>query len=101
MIINQIIDKVGKNDPGADTGLLESAYEFARRIHGNQKRETGEPFIEHSMHTAFILAQIKADVYTVAAGILHDTLEDSNYSENDLEKKGLEDYSSSILKNLL
>ncbi len=87
MTIDQIINKARENDPETDTGLISRAYEFARRVHGSQKRETGEPFIEHSLHTAYILAQIRADGHTVAAGILHDTLEDSDYSEDDLGKK--------------
>jgi len=82
MTINQIINKVKENYPEADTDLLTLANDFAIKAHGNQKRKSGEPYIEHSLHTAFLLAQIKADTNTVIAGILHDIPEDT---ENDLE----------------
>ncbi len=85
MTIKQIINKVKKNNPGADIKLLERAYEFASQAHGSQKRETGEPFIEHSLHTAFLLAQIRADFNTVIAGILHDIPEDTEYSIEEIK----------------
>lgn len=86
MTINQIINKVKENNPKADATLLELAYDFAKKAHQNQKRKTGEPYIEHSLHTAFVLAQIKADVNTVIAGILHDIPEDTEYTLDDVKK---------------
>jgi len=59
------------------------AYEFAKEAHGEQKRLSGEPYIQHPLHTAYILAEIKADLATVAAGLLHDVPEDT---ENNLEE---------------
>lgn len=87
MTINQIITKVKNNNPQIDEKLLLSAYAFAQRAHGDQKRETGEPFIQHSLHTAFVLAQIKADHHTVIAGILHDIPEDTEYALEDIERE--------------
>ena len=87
MTINQIITKVKNNNPQIDEKLLLKAYAFTQRAHGKQKRETGEPFIQHSLHTAFVLAQIKADHYTVIAGILHDIPEDTEYSLEDIEQE--------------
>jgi guanosine-3',5'-bis(diphosphate) 3'-pyrophosphohydrolase len=86
MTIEQIINKVRDNDPKADTDLITLAYEFAKKAHGTQKRRTGEPYIQHSLHTAFLLAQIKADLNTIIAGILHDVPEDTEYSLEDVEK---------------
>lgn len=86
MTINQIINKVKENDKNADTDLLELAYDFAQKAHGTQKRKTGEPYIQHSLHTAFILAGIKADLNTVIAGLLHDIPEDTEYSIDEIEK---------------
>jgi len=86
MTINQIINKVKENNPKADTTLLELAYEYAKKAHGNQKRKTGAPYIQHSLHTAFVLAQIKADLNTVIAGLLHDIPEDTEYSLKEIEK---------------
>jgi len=77
MSIEQIIKKVKENNPKADVDLLRLAYDFAIKAHKGQKRESGEPYIQHSLHTAFVLSQIKADLNTVIAGILHDITEDT------------------------
>ncbi|MCK5490927.1 MAG: bifunctional (p)ppGpp synthetase/guanosine-3',5'-bis(diphosphate) 3'-pyrophosphohydrolase, partial [Candidatus Pacebacteria bacterium] len=86
MTIDQIINKVKENDPKADIDLLSLAYDFANKAHGNQKRRTGEPYIQHSLHTAFVLAQIKADLNTVIAGILHDVPEDTKRTLEDVKE---------------
>lgn len=86
MTIDQIINKVKENDPKADTDLLALAYEYADKAHGNQKRKSGEPYIQHCLHTAFVLAQIKADLNTVIAGILHDVPEDTDRTLEDIKK---------------
>jgi GTP pyrophosphokinase len=86
MTIDQIINKVKENNPGVEATVLKKAYDFAFKAHGQQKRETGEPYIQHSLHTAFVLAQIKTDLETVIAGLLHDIPEDTAYSLSDIEK---------------
>lgn len=78
MTIEQIINKVKDNYPTADTEILKFAYEFAEKAHHGQKRKTGEAYIEHCLQTAYLLAQIKADITTVTAGILHDVPEDTD-----------------------
>ena len=87
LTITQIINKVKANDSKADISLLQQAFAFAQKAHGHQRRETGAPYIQHSLHTAFVLAQIKADPSTVIAGILHDIPEDTEYTIEDIEKK--------------
>jgi GTP pyrophosphokinase len=77
MTIEQIVHQIKENDPEADTSVVEKAYVFAKHAHGDQERRTGELYISHPMHTAFILAQIKADTNTIAAGLLHDVPEDT------------------------
>lgn len=86
MTAEQIIDKVKKNSPKADLDLLRLACDFAQNAHKGQKRQTGEPYIEHSFHTAFILAQIKSDLSTIIAGLLHDVPEDTEHSIEEVEK---------------
>lgn len=86
MTIEQIIRKVKENNPKVDTDILMLAYEYARSAHKGQKRKTGEPYIQHTLHTAFVLAQIKADLSTVTAGILHDIPEDTDRTLEDLEE---------------
>ena len=86
MTIEQIIKKVRENNPKVDTDMLKLAYDFAVKAHGGQKRRTGEFYIQHSLHTAFVLAQIKVDLNTVIAGILHDIPEDTEYTLDDIKK---------------
>jgi GTP pyrophosphokinase len=86
MTINQVVNKFKANHPQSDATMLELAYEFATKAHGNQKRKSGEPYIQHCLETAFVLAQIKADLATVIAGLLHDIPEDTEYGLADIEK---------------
>jgi GTP diphosphokinase / guanosine-3',5'-bis(diphosphate) 3'-diphosphatase len=86
MTIDQIIEKVKEDNPKADTDLLRLAYDFADTAHNGQIRKTGEPYIQHSLHTAFVLAQMKADLNTIIAGILHDVPEDTDVTFAEIEK---------------
>lgn len=86
MTIGQIINQVRENDPQADADLLQLAYEFADKAHKGQKRMNGEPYIQHSLHTAFLLAQMKADLTIIIAGILHDVPEDTEVTLEEIEK---------------
>jgi len=86
MTIKQIVSKVKENNPNADTELLELAYDYAAKAHKDQKRMSGEPYIQHSLHTAYLLAQIKADMNTVIAGILHDVPEDTECTLEDIRE---------------
>jgi len=86
MTINQIINNFKANNPEADTTMIQLAYDFAVKAHGEQKRKNGEQYIQHCLHTAFTLTQIKADMETVIAGLLHDIPEDTEYSLSEIEK---------------
>lgn len=85
MTVEQIAQKMQENDPTVDTRLIFQAYEFAKLAHGEQKRKSGEPYIIHPLHTAYILAQIKADLPTVVAGLLHDVPEDTSTTIEEVE----------------
>jgi len=80
MTIEQIITKVLENNPDANVDLLLHAYKFANKAHAGQKRKSGEPYIQHCLHTAYVLTQIKADLATIIAGVLHDVPEDTDVS---------------------
>ncbi len=67
--------------------LILKAYEFAKEAHKGQKRVSGEDFIIHSIHVAEYLSDLKMDASTIAAALLHDTLEDTSITKKDLEKK--------------
>lgn len=91
MTIKQIVNKVKENEPRADTELLELAYEFARKAHQGQKRRSGEDYLQHSLNTAFTLAQIKADLNMIIAGLLHDVPEDTEVTLEEIKKNFGED----------
>jgi GTP pyrophosphokinase len=86
MTIEQIVARVKENNKNADTDLVWLAYDFANRAHEGQIRKSGEPYINHSLYTAFLLAQMKADLNTIIAGLLHDVPEDTEYTLADVEK---------------
>ncbi|MEK7179247.1 MAG: HD domain-containing protein, partial [Patescibacteria group bacterium] len=71
----------------SDKHLVEKAAEFARKIHENEKRFSGEPYFTHVYETAKILAELKMDAKTIAAGLLHDSLENGGVSYEDLKKE--------------
>lgn len=84
MTVDQLIAQTQKTHPQADPEIVRRAYAFAARAHEGQKRKTGEAYIEHPLHTAFILAQIKADIPTIVAGLLHDVPEDTSTTLEDI-----------------
>lgn len=84
--INQILTLMGKLKPD-EQKLLEEAYSFAKKAHEGQKRLSGEPYFTHVFETAKILADLGMDVQTIVAGLLHDVLEDTKTTEEELIKK--------------
>src|ERR1700748_2696504 len=75
--IEQILDKVGRNHPQADPGVLRRASFFSARHHEGQTRASGEPYLVHPLEVANILADMKLDEVSVATGLLHDVVEDT------------------------
>ena len=71
---------VRASDPKADLRLLERAYQVAERYHRGQRRKSGDPYITHPLSVTTILAELGMDVPTLCAGLLHDTVEDTDYS---------------------
>ncbi len=67
--------------------VVEKAYNFADFLHSGQKRQSGEPYIIHPLNVASILAEMHADIDTVCAGLLHDTLEDTNITKDEIIKE--------------
>lgn len=83
----EILGEIQKPYKTSDQKLIAEAFEFAKRAHGEQKRESGEEYIVHPLNTALTLSEMNADVKTVAAGLLHDVLDDTDVSSGELEKK--------------
>ena len=76
MSLEQMKARLLHYHPNADLKLVEHAYEFAEKMHGGQTRLSGEPYIIHPVYVASILTEIGIDAPTIAAGLLHDTVED-------------------------
>ncbi|MFL6214401.1 MAG: RelA/SpoT family protein [Blastocatellia bacterium] len=81
-----IVEKVRQNHPGADEDLLRRAYLFSARQHRGQIRKSGEPYLVHPLEVANILADLKLDPICVATGLLHDTVEDTDTTLQDIEE---------------
>lgn len=84
--LNDILDKVSAYDPDADLDMIKKAYVFSARAHQGQTRRSGEPYLIHPVGVASILADMKLDVPSVVAGILHDTVEDTLTSLEEIEQ---------------
>ncbi|HWO01999.1 MAG TPA: bifunctional (p)ppGpp synthetase/guanosine-3',5'-bis(diphosphate) 3'-pyrophosphohydrolase [Blastocatellia bacterium] len=81
-----IVEKVHENHPGASDDLLRRAYLFSARQHRGQIRKSGEPYLVHPLEVANILAELKLDPICVATGLLHDIVEDTETSIEDIEE---------------
>lgn len=77
MGIERILKKVSQYNSNADLGLLERAYAFAERVHKGQERRSGEPYLSHPLEVAGILTELRMDVPALVAGLLHDAVEDT------------------------
>ncbi len=77
MGIERILKKVSQYNFNADLGLLERAYAFAERVHKGQERRSGEPYLSHPLEVAGILTELRMDVPALVAGLLHDAVEDT------------------------
>jgi len=83
--VDSLIKKVLSYNPDADVELLRKAYIFSREAHCSQRRIEGTPYIEHPLSVADILTDMKVDVATIAAGLLHDTIEDTETTPRDIK----------------
>jgi RelA/SpoT family (p)ppGpp synthetase len=73
----ELVDRVLDYDPDADEALLNRAYVFSMKAHGSQKRASGDPYFSHPIEVAGILTDLRLDAETIATAILHDTIEDT------------------------
>lgn len=83
--INDIIDKITRYYPEADLDAIDRAYIFSARVHDGQVRLSGEPYLSHPLEVAGILTDMKLDVVSVAAGLLHDVVEDTHATLEEIE----------------
>lgn len=85
-LYKQLIEKIKQYHPSSDFSMVEKAYELAKQAHGDQLRKSGEPYIIHPISVAIILAELELDMESIVAGILHDVVEDTVYSVEDIER---------------
>ena len=86
MRLDDILDMVSGYASDADTDLIIRAYFFAARAHDKQERQSGEAYLTHPLAVAGLLAELQMDVDTIATALLHDTLEDTFATPEELER---------------
>ncbi|MDF1593675.1 MAG: bifunctional (p)ppGpp synthetase/guanosine-3',5'-bis(diphosphate) 3'-pyrophosphohydrolase [Desulfobacterales bacterium] len=84
--ITDIIDRVLSYNPDADVGMIDRAYIYSARVHEGQVRLSGEPYLMHPLEVAGILSEMKLDVVSIAAGLLHDVIEDTHVTPEQLKE---------------
>jgi guanosine-3',5'-bis(diphosphate) 3'-pyrophosphohydrolase len=82
----ELVERVKAYDPDADEDLLNRAYVYGVKAHGNQKRDSGDPYFSHPLEVAGILTDLKLDEATIVTAMLHDTIEDTNATHEEIEK---------------
>ncbi len=85
--VEQLINKVLEYNPKADVLLIRKAYDFSKKSHQGQVRDSGEPYFEHCVATAENLINMKLDSATIAAGLLHDVIEDTKIRAHTIEEE--------------
>ena len=86
-IYELLLEKIKQYHPSDDFSMIEKAYHIADDAHQGQKRKSGEPYIIHPLCVAIILAELEMDKETIVAGLLHDVIEDTEYSKEDISRE--------------
>ena len=87
MDLKSLLERITSYYPDADLEIIIKAYDFAKAAHEGQLRDSGEPFFNHPFEVALILADLELDLDTVAAGLLHDVIEDTDVTPEELEQE--------------
>lgn len=82
----ELVERVLKYDPTADEALLNRAYVYAMRAHGNQKRASGDPYFSHPLEVAAILTELRLDDATIVTALLHDVIEDTDATRAEIDQ---------------
>jgi len=86
-LYKKLIETVYEYRPGTDVSMIEKAYRLAYDMHKDQKRKSGEPYIIHPLCVAITLAELELDKETIVAGILHDVVEDTDFTMEDVARE--------------
>src|ERR1700754_378048 len=82
----ELVERVKANDPGANEDTLNPAYVFSMKAHGSQSRASGDPYFSHPLGVAEILTRVKLDTASIVTGLLHDTVEDTDATLEEIEE---------------
>ena len=86
-MLEKLMKKIEKNCSNVDKEMIKKAYNLAYNAHKEQRRESGEPYIMHPVEVAYILADMGMDTSTITAGLLHDVIEDTEHSYEDISRE--------------
>ena len=81
----ELVERIKAYDPAADEDLINRAYVFAMKAHGAQTRASGDPYFSHPLEVAGILTDFNLDTDTIVTALLHDTIEDTTVTLDDIE----------------
>jgi GTP diphosphokinase / guanosine-3',5'-bis(diphosphate) 3'-diphosphatase len=87
MKIEDLVTAIGAYNAGADVHVLRQAHEFAAAVHRGQARRSGDPYLSHPMEVAAILTELRMDVRAIAAGLLHDAIEDTQTTVEEIRSR--------------
>ena len=85
MSIKSLVNQIQAYNPDAEVELLERCYRFAQEAHDGQQRKSGEPYFTHCLKTAEILVELRLDTHTICAGLMHDVLEDTGITRQEMQ----------------
>src|SRR3979409_843291 len=80
----ELVERVQSYDPDADEEMLNRAYVYGRKKHGTQLRASGDPYFSHPVEVAGILSEMRLDTASIVTGLLHDTLEDTDATRDEI-----------------
>ena len=96
----ELVERVKSYDPGMDEDALNRAYVYAMKLHGSQKRESGDPYFSHPIEVAGILTDLKLDGDSIITALLHDLVEDTETSLEDIEQLFGKEVSVSLIQSM-
>lgn len=85
--IEDVINKIKEDNPNCDVKLIRKAYEYAKSKHSTQNRLSGDPYIEHPLEVSYILSGLELDDNSICAALLHDVIEDTNATYEEITEE--------------
>src|SRR5437763_13837607 len=83
----ELLEQMAETRPGDDLEITRKAYEYSERNHAGQSRASGEPYLVHPLEVALVLAEMKMDATAIVAGLLHDSVEDTSVTIEDIQRE--------------